>query len=126
MSVTDRGSAPVEFTLVGIVLTVLFAGLLQFGFDLHVRNVLAACASEGARYGANADRSPADGAVRARSLVASALSARYAQDVTADVDSTGAVPVVVVTVHAPLPVFGPLGIGGDLVVRGHALKEGAG
>ena len=41
-------------------------------------NVLVGSASEGARYGANADRVPADGADRARELVAEALSARFA------------------------------------------------
>ena len=36
----DRGSAPVEFVLVGTMLTFLTLGVLQFGFAVYVRNVV--------------------------------------------------------------------------------------
>ena len=62
----DRGSAVVEFTLVGVLLTVLFLALLQLGLALHVRNTLVASAAEGARYAANADRTPDEGAAVTR------------------------------------------------------------
>ena len=55
---TTTGSAVVDFTLVGVLLTFLFLALLQLGLALHVRNTLVASAAEGARYGANADRNP--------------------------------------------------------------------
>ena len=45
----DDGSAVVDFTLVGILLTFLFLALLQLGLALHVRNTLVASAAEGAR-----------------------------------------------------------------------------
>ena len=45
----DGGSAVVDFTLVGILLTFLFLALLQLGLALHVRNTLVASAAEGAR-----------------------------------------------------------------------------
>lgn len=106
-----------------VVLVVLFLGVLQVGFALHVRNTLIACAAEGARYAANADRSPEDGAQRTRELVAASLGADYAADVTATVDSSTGVPMVVVEVRATLPMLGPLGPSTSMVVRGHALEE---
>ena len=57
----DVGSAPVDFVLVGSLVTLLFLALLQLGIDFYVRNVLAACVADGARYGANADVASADG-----------------------------------------------------------------
>ncbi len=121
---SDRGSATAEFVLVGILLTVLFLALLQLGLDLHIRNVLVASASEGARYGANADRTPADGAEHARDLIRAALSERFASDVRAGVATTDGAEVVVVTVRAPLPIVGLLGPARSMVASGHALREG--
>lgn len=120
----DRGSAPVEFVLVGVLLTGLFTALLQLGLAMHVRNTLIAAASEGARYGANADRTPADGVGRTRELISSALSGRYAEDVVAGVERRDGVELVVVRVRAPLPVLAWWGPGGTLAVAGHALREG--
>ena len=67
-----------------MVLVPLVLGLIQVGLVLHVRNTLAAAATEGARYGANIDRSPADGAARTREQIDDAVAARFAEDVTAD------------------------------------------
>lgn len=120
----ERGSAAVEFVLVAILLTALFLGLLQLGLDLHIRNVLIASASEGARYGANADRVPEDGAAHARELIRGALSERFASDVSADVQAAGGTEIVVVTVRAPLPLVALLGPARSLVASGHALREG--
>lgn len=121
----DAGSAPVDFVLVGILLTALFLALLQLGLFLHVRNVLVASASEGARYGANADREPTDGEQRTRELIATALSSRFAGDVSAGVESVDGAAVVVVSVRSTLPVFAWLGPAGSLVVSGHAYREGS-
>jgi Flp pilus assembly protein TadG len=79
----DGGSAVVDFVLVGGLLTMLFVALLQFSLVLHVRNVLIDCATEGARYGALADRDAAAGADRTRELITADLSARYATGVDA-------------------------------------------
>lgn len=120
----DAGSAAVEFLLVATLVTALFAGLLQLGLALHVRNVLVASASEGARYGANADRGPLDGAARTRELISRSLAARFASDVDAGIVDEAGTSVVVVTVRAPLPLVGWLGPGRVLTVSGHALREG--
>ena len=52
----ERGAAVVDFVLVSMVLVPLVLGLIQVGLVLHVRNTLAAAATEGARYGATIDR----------------------------------------------------------------------
>lgn len=119
----DAGSAVVDTVLVGALTTVLFAGVLQLTLALHVRSTLVDCAAEGARHGALADRSPADGAARTRELVTSALAPGFAEDVRAERTVVDGLDVVRVEVSAPLPVLGLLGPAGVLVVDGHALAE---
>lgn len=119
----DDGSAVVDFVLVGALTTVLFLAVVQLTLALHVRSTLVDCAAEGARYGAMADRSPSDGAQRARDLIEMSLAASYAQDVTADVVQIDGLDVVRVQVTAPLPVIGLIGPGDVLTVDGHALQE---
>jgi Flp pilus assembly protein TadG len=119
----EDGAAIVDFALVGALLTLVFVGVVQLGVILHVRNTLVDCASEGARSGAFADRTPADGAERTRDLVLTAVSGRYAEDVTAGYAEVGGLRTVEVTVRAPLPVIGLFGPSGTLVVRGHGAAE---
>lgn len=118
----DSGAAVVEFVGVSVLVLGLFLAVVQLGFTLHVRNTLVACAADGARYAANADRSPDDGAERARELIRAALPDRFAGDVTAAHDA--ATGTVVVAVRAELPLLGPWGFGSSMLLRGHALAEG--
>jgi Flp pilus assembly protein TadG len=120
---SDDGAAVVDFVLVGVLLTLLFVALLQLGLALHVRNTLTAAAAEGARYGANADRVPADGAVITRRMIRDSLADSFADDVTAATETVDGVPTVVVRVRARLPVIGLLGPARSLSVQGHALDE---
>jgi Flp pilus assembly protein TadG len=120
---SDDGAAVVDFVLVGVLLTLLFVALLQLGLALHVRNTLTAAAAEGARYGANADRGPADGAAITRRMIRDSLADSFADDVTAATETLDGVPTVVVRVRARLPVIGLLGPARSLSVRGHALDE---
>jgi Flp pilus assembly protein TadG len=120
----DCGSAIVDFTLVGILLTFLFLALLQLGLALHVRNTLVASAAEGARWGANADRTPADGAAVTRQLIRESLADSFADDVTSGTEMVDGVDTVVVRVEARLPLFGLLGPPRAISVRGHAMQEG--
>jgi len=119
----DEGSAVVEFVLVSALLLTLFLGIGQLALALHVRNTLVAAASEGARYGANADRTPADGAERTRILIQQSLSDAFAGDVAATYGDIDGVPAVTVEVHARLPLVGWLGPARAMVVRGHAYEE---
>ena len=122
----ERGAAPVDFVLVGgLLLTPLFLGVIQLGLDLHVRNTLVSCASEGARYAANADRTLDDGAARARQCITSSLRASYAEDIRAELTDQDGLPTVEVTVRAPLPLVAFAGPSRALVVHGHALQERA-
>ena len=121
----ETGAAVVDFVLVSMVLVPLVLGLIQVGLVLHVRNTLAAAATEGARYGANIDRSPADGAARTRQQVAGAIAGRFAGDVTAGRETVGGVPTVVVRVRAVVPPLGLWGPGVDLSVTGHGVEEAA-
>jgi Flp pilus assembly protein TadG len=119
----DRGAAVVDFTLVGVLLTVLFLALLQLGLALHVRNTLTAAAAEGARYAANADRTPGDGVALTQRLIRDSLDDSFATGVTAGTERVNGVATVVVRVDARLPVIGLLGPARAISVRGHALEE---
>jgi Flp pilus assembly protein TadG len=119
----DSGSAIVDFVLVACLVTLLFAGVVQLALVQHIRNTLTDCASEGARLGALADRTPADGAVRTRELVKVSLASRFADDVEAEVVVIDVIEMVEVRVTAPLPLVGLLGPADALTVRGHAMRE---
>ena len=62
----ERGSAVVDFVLVGVLVVAVFLGVFQLGYALYARNTLISCASEGARFGARADSDPAQGVQRTR------------------------------------------------------------
>ncbi|MDN3494749.1 TadE/TadG family type IV pilus assembly protein [Planococcus sp. APC 4015] len=115
----DRGSAPVEFVLVGTLLTLVTLAALQFGLAVYVRNVVHDAAVEGAYHAALADTSPADGAERTRAIVSRTVGAQYAADVV--VDETA--DVATVTVRTAVPLFGLWGIPGILEVTAHAPVE---
>jgi Flp pilus assembly protein TadG len=119
----DSGAAIVDFTLVGVLLTFLFLALLQLGLALHVRNTLAASAAEGARYAANADRSPIDGAAVTRQLIRDSLADSFAAGVSSGTETVVGVPTVYVQIDARLPLVGLLGPARGISVRGHALEE---
>lgn len=121
----EAGSAPAEFVLVAVLLMTLVLGVLQLGAVLLVRNTALDAAAEGARWGALAGNSPADGVRRARVELATALGADYAQHVGAAVTTWQGRPVVAVTVTAPLPILGPIGLPGALRLTGHAAVEPA-
>lgn len=119
----DDGAAIVDFVLVGALLTLVFVGVVQLALVLHVRNTLVDCASEGARYGAFADRTPQDGAQRTRDLIGASLSSSFASDVQARNVQVDGLQAVEVTVTAPLPVIGLFGPSGMLVISGHGAQE---
>lgn len=124
---SDRGSATAEFVLVGTMLTLLFLAALQLAIDLHVRNVLAACAADGARYAANADIASPDAATqRTTELVHRSLGgAARLSEITPALEPVDGAQVVVVRVSARLPtVFGLLPAI-PVHVEGRAMLEGA-
>ena len=99
----------------------MFLALIQLALVLHVRNTVADAASSAARYGALADRTAQDAHDRAELLIGSALGNGYAQDISATTSSVNGVPVLTVSVTAPLPLLGLLGLGRQLEMSGHAV-----
>lgn len=125
-SVTARdesGSAVVEFVLVGALLTILTLAVIQLGLALLVRNTVLDAASEGARFSALADNSAADGILRTRDLITTAIGASYARDIRASTGSYLGHPAAIITVRTPLPLIGLVGIDHGLEVSGHAAIE---
>ncbi|WP_375383943.1 TadE/TadG family type IV pilus assembly protein [uncultured Microbacterium sp.] len=119
----DAGSSPVEFVLVGALLTVVTLAVLQFGLAVYVRNVVHDAAVEGAFHAALADTSLADGADRTAVIVSRAVGAEYASDVSVrEVDAAGHRDVEV-TVRTTLPLVGLLGIPRTMEVSARAPVE---
>jgi Flp pilus assembly protein TadG len=109
--------------MVSVLLLVLALGVFQLGLVLYVRNSVIAAASEGARNGARADATPAEGADRTASLITATLSEAFAEDVSAQERVVGGARVVEVTVVAPIPVIGLLGPTGTMTLTGRAFSE---
>ncbi len=109
--------------LVGTLVVLLAAALLQFGLVLHVRNLLADSAAEGARHGASLGATDSMATERTRELITAALGEGYAQDVTVRHVDVGGHDVLQVDVAATLPLFGLLGPERAIVVSGRAIDE---
>jgi Flp pilus assembly protein TadG len=121
---TECGSAVVEFVGVVALLLLLFLVIFQLSVVLHIRNVMAAAAAEGARYAANADRTDEEGADRARQAIATGLSDDLARKMTITARPAPNDPgVVEVTISGPAPLFVPRLHPFRITVHGHALEE---
>jgi Flp pilus assembly protein TadG len=124
----DGGAAVVEFLMVSVLLIALLMAVVQVGLYLHVRNVVAASAAEGARYGADFGRNPAAAGPKADEVIGQALSSHTADGIACTGQPAGgAGGSVLVTVRCrgsvPL-VFSWLGSLPGLDVTARALKEG--
>jgi len=119
----ERGSSPVEFVLVGALLTVLTLGVLQFGLAVYVRNVVHDAAVEGAFHAALADTTLAQGTERTRAIVARAVGDAYAADVSTRELAVPGGSEVEVTVRTILPLVGLLGAPRTLEVSARAPVE---
>lgn len=119
----ERGSAPVEFVLVGTLLTVLTLAVLQVGFAVYVRNVVHDAAVEGAHYAALADTTLEDGIAHTVQGISRAVGESYASDVSISESTVLGYPSIEVTVRATLPVLGLVGIPFGMEVNAHAPAE---
>lgn len=77
--IEDRGSNPVEFVLVGTLLTALTLAVLQLALAVYVRNVVHDAAVEGAYYAALADVSLGEGKQRTQDVITRAIGPAYAR-----------------------------------------------
>lgn len=109
--------------MVGGLLVLVVLAVIQLTLTLHVRNTLLDAASEGARHAALADRELADGARRTVELIDATVGSAYSAEVTASTGAWAGHPIAVVSVRAPLPVIGLIGIDGMLEVEGRAAIE---
>ena len=123
-TVNERGSAVVDFVLVGALLTLFFMSIVQLMLVLHVRNTLIDAAASGARYGTLSDRTLMDARARTAELIGDALNNDFARDVTSTEVTIDGLRTLEVTVRAPLPVLGLIGPGKILEVKGHADLRG--
>lgn len=122
----ERGASPVEFVLVGTLLTALTLAVLQLAFAIYVRNVVHDAAVEGAHYAALADTSPAEGRERTRAVITRAIGPQYAEDVAIGEDASLGHASVVVRVRTTLPVIGLIGVPYGMEVEARAPAESFG
>ncbi|WP_371163766.1 TadE/TadG family type IV pilus assembly protein [Buchananella felis] len=116
----EAGNAPAGFALVSGLVVAAILALLQLGFALHVRNLATDAAGEGARRAALFGASEADGVARTTDLLQQSGINGW---VTPGVGNYAGRDVVTMTVTTSLPILGPWGPSGSLVVVGRAVKE---
>lgn len=119
----ERGSASVEFILVGALLTAVTLGILQLGFALYVRNVVQDAAVEGAYAAARAGATLEDGIVQTNEAITTAVGSSAGQQVSAEYSRDAGYETVEVTVIATLPLAGFLGPERGITVTAHAPRE---
>lgn len=119
----ESGSAVAEFVMVTALLTALTLSVLQLGLALLIRNTVLDAAAEGARYGSLVDNTPAEGIALTRDLITTAIGPSYAREVSATSGTYLGHPALIVTVRAPLPLIGLIGLENGLEVSGHAPVE---
>lgn len=119
----DRGSSPVEFVLVGALLTILTLAVLQLAVGVYVTNVVHDAAVEGAYYAALADTTAEEGVERTRLVITRSVGESFAEEVTATDQDAGGQRVIEVQVRTTLPLIGLLGISQGLEVSARAPVE---
>lgn len=122
----ERGSAPVEFILVGVVLTMLTLGVVQFALAMHVRNVVQDAAVDAAFYAALADTTPAEAEARARAAVERGVGRDLISFVAIVPGSLRGLDTVRVHIAATLPLVGFVGPGQGTLVTADAPAERVG
>ncbi len=119
----QRGSNPIEFVLVGTLLTALTLAVLQLALAVYVRNVVHDAAVDGAYHAALADTTLAEGAERTAAVITRAVGATYADDITVATSRRSGQETVDVRVRTTLPALGLVGVPYAMEVTGHAPIE---
>jgi hypothetical protein len=124
----DRGSAVVEFSLIMVLLLMLLYAVLQVAVLYYVRSVAGASAADGARYAANADAGPADGARRASQEIGRGLGSAMAARLpcTGEVVPDPASSLQIARVHCQGRIRSlllPLGAFVQIRVTGQSFKD---
>ncbi|SDQ13521.1 hypothetical protein SAMN04487847_0532 [Microbacterium sp. cf332] len=106
--------------MVGALLTLLTFAVVQLGLAVYVRGLAHDAALEGAYYAALADVTDAEGAERARAVVAGTVGAGFVTATEAQRSSSRGYPAVEVTLRLTLPLVGLLGVSDGWEVTAHA------
>ncbi|WP_372466456.1 TadE/TadG family type IV pilus assembly protein [Microbacterium maritypicum] len=122
----ERGSSPVEFLLVGTLLTALTLGVLQLALAVYVRNVVHDAAVEGAYHAALADTTQEEGIERTQVVITRAIGASYAEDVRIGSSGARGQETVDVRVRSTFPLLGLIGVPFAMEVEAHAPVEAFG
>lgn len=122
----DRGSSPVEFLLVGTLLTALTFGVLQLALAVYVRNVVHDAAVEGAYHAALADTTQEEGIEHTQEVITRAIGASYAEDVRIGASGARGQETVDVRVRSTFPLLGLIGVPFAMEVEAHAPVEAFG
>lgn len=118
----ERGSAVAETSMVLALLVLLFLALVQGAVAVQARNTMIDAASAGARYGALADRTAADGVARTEDILASGVISPQGTQVSVENLDDGGTPVLRITVTGTMPVFGLWASPIHWEVHGHAYR----
>lgn len=119
----ERGSAPVEFMLVGVLLVAVAVTVLQIAFFAHIRAVAIDSAIAGAAHAALADTTDSEGVIRATTIVSSGVAASLVQSVTVAPGELNGKPIVSITIELGVPMIGPWLILAETDVTGRAFRE---
>lgn len=120
---SEGGSSPVDFVLVGALLTALTLAVMQFALVVYVRNVVHDAAIEGAHRAALADATLADGVVRTRDMITRTIGSSFAQQIEASTSLSLGVPTVEMQVTTTFPLVGLMGPAQTLTATGRAPLE---
>lgn len=125
----DDGAAVVEFVMMTLLLVLLLFAVLQFAVFVYARNVVAASAAAGARYGASAGTDLDAASNKATSLIAAGLTGATARRITCSAaDSTdvqSGVRTVQVRCSGPVRmVLLPFAMPARIDTSSSAVKEG--
>ncbi|GAB3621128.1 hypothetical protein GCM10027417_23890 [Glutamicibacter endophyticus] len=118
----EDGSAVAEFVMVSALLLLLSFSIIQLALIIHVRNTLIDAASNGAHFGALANREVVDTRQRTANLIANSLHSGFATDISVEQQSLAGETLVVVTVHSQAPLLGLVPNGWEITAKGQAVR----
>jgi Flp pilus assembly protein TadG len=119
----DRGSSVAEFSMVLVLLLLLFLGLVSVGFWAYSRTLLTSAAADTARYIANADIDPDTAPQRVAELLHGSIAASTSDTLHCTSATTGLLVEVTCTMRTPGIVSMLDGALPDITVTGHSIKE---
>ena len=120
----ERGSAPVEFVMVAVLLVAVALTVLQIAFVAHIRAVAIDSAIAGAAHAALADTADSEGVVRATELVSRGIAASLVRSVWVTSGEVAGKQIVSITMQLGVPMIGPWLAIAETEVTGRAFREG--